>query len=64
MILIQDRHSFVSVSWDKTIKVWRMWRKSSLSKMKVEVNKEKKFDNWVWDQLREMMKSVKSVDAV
>ena len=38
----------MTVSWDKTIKLWRAWRKPSLIQKKVELDKEKKFESWLW----------------
>jgi hypothetical protein len=42
----------MSVSWDKTLKIWRSWRKPSSSNKKVELDKEKKFETWIWSQMK------------
>jgi hypothetical protein len=40
------------VSWDKTMKIWRMWRRSSLQPKKVETSQDIKFETWLWNQLK------------
>ena len=62
MIFIAERGHIVSVSWDRTVKVWRAYRKQSFVKKKVEKDHEKKFDTWVWDQMKLAMKNQNSFD--
>lgn len=52
IIYINERNQYISVSWDKTIRVWRAWRKSSLIKQKVEINKDNDYNTWIWEQLK------------
>ncbi len=52
IIIVQERNFFMSVSWDKTLKIWRSWRKPSSSNKKVELDKEKKFETWIWSQMK------------
>ena len=48
----------MSVSWDKTIKIWRAWRKPSSIKKKVEIDKSKEFENWIWQQMKNVTNSI------
>jgi 5-formaminoimidazole-4-carboxamide-1-beta-D-ribofuranosyl 5'-monophosphate synthetase len=51
LIFIPERNHIVSVSWDRTIKVWKGYRKVNLYHKKNEKDSEKKFETWVWDQM-------------
>ena len=62
MIFIPERGHIVSISWDKTIKVWRAYRKRSFFKRNEKNNQEKMFDNWVWDQMKLAMKTKNGLD--
>jgi WD40 repeat protein len=55
IIFIPDRNNIVSVSWDKTIRVWKSYKKNN-KKRKNEDN-EKKFDTWVFDQMKSALKT-------
>jgi 5-formaminoimidazole-4-carboxamide-1-beta-D-ribofuranosyl 5'-monophosphate synthetase len=62
LILIPERSHIVSVSWDKTIKIWRSYKKQIARRAKRENESEKKFDNWVLDEMKEALKCESSFD--
>ena len=63
MIFIPERGHLVSISWDKTIKVWRAYRKLNSVKKDVEQDFEKKFETWVWSQMKQAMKDDNTFDS-
>ena len=63
MIFVPERNHIVSVSWDRTIRVWRSFRKYSNKvavRSKSELDNETKFENWVFDQMKVAMKQENS----
>jgi len=44
------------VSWDRTIKVWRSYRKQNQIRKQVEKESNVKFETWVWDQMKLALK--------
>jgi hypothetical protein len=51
-MLIPERNHIVTVSWDRTIKVWKSYRRQNLTRNKLEVRDEKKFEVWVKDAMK------------
>ncbi len=39
------------------MKIWRMWRRSSLQPKKVEVSQDIKFETWLWNQMKASLNS-------
>jgi WD40 repeat protein len=62
LIFIPERNHIVSVSWDRTIRVWKSYRKQSYQKKNVEEENNKKFETWVWNQMKKAMKQERSFD--
>ncbi len=56
MIFIPERNHIVSVSWDRTIKVWRSYKKQNQTRKQVEKESNVKFETWVWDQMKLALK--------
>ena len=52
VMLIPERNHIVTVSWDRSIKVWKSYRKQNLARNKSEIHSEKKFETWVWDAMK------------
>lgn len=53
VMLIPERNHIVSVSWDRTIKIWKSYRKQKLTRNKLENNSgANKFETWVWDAMK------------
>ena len=57
LVFIPERNHIVSVSWDKTVKVWRSYRKQNSNRKKNLKEKEKKFDAWLWDEMKKALKN-------
>jgi WD40 repeat protein len=47
IIFIPERGHIVSVSWDKTIRIWKSYRKQTYQRKSVEDENNKKFETWV-----------------
>ena len=60
LIYIPERNHIVSVSWDRTIKVWRSYRKQNQTRKQVEKESNVKFETWVWDQMKIALKQTVS----
>lgn len=45
------------------MKIWRTWRKPALVRQEVEINKEIKFDTWVWEQIKMSVKNDSSLSV-
>jgi hypothetical protein len=56
LIFIPERNHIVSVSWDRTIKVWRSYKKQNQTRKQVEKESNVKFETWVWDQMKLALK--------
>ena len=54
VIFIPERNHIVSVSWDKTIKIWRFIRKTQSKFKKVE--KTKKFETRLLEEMKLALK--------
>lgn len=52
----------MSVSWDRSIKIWKSYRKNTKQRAKIENDSEKKFETWVWDQMKIALKNENSFD--
>ncbi len=50
-----EKNTIVSVGWDKTIRIWRSYKK----KLKLRKSEDgvKKFDTWVFDQMKTALKN-------
>ena len=59
-MFIPERNHIVTVSWDRTIKVWKSYRRQNLTRQKMEKHKEKKFETWVWDAMKLALKNPKN----
>jgi WD40 repeat protein len=60
---IPERNHLVSVSWDKTIKIWRSYQRYQVNERKIQKKEiEKKFETWVWDNMKIAMKKEVSFD--
>jgi hypothetical protein len=55
LIYIPERNNIISVSWDKTVRVWRSYKKQT--KIRVHGENTKKFDTWVFDQMKSALKA-------
>ena len=62
LIFIPERNHIVSVSWDKTIRVWRSYRKQTYQRKLVEDENNKKFETWVWEKMKQALKTERSFD--
>ncbi len=62
IIFIPERQNIVSVSWDGTIKIWRSYRKQKNEKKQEKNENNKKFETWVWDQMKVAMRKQNPFD--
>lgn len=55
IIHVPEKKSIISVSWDKTIRVWRAYKKQQ--KVRKSAETEKKFETWVFDAMKQALKN-------
>ena len=52
----------MSVSWDGTIKIWRSYLKQKSERKQETTDSSKKFETWVWDQMKLAMRKQNPFD--